>query len=331
MRKEEWYEQVWVLYCLTLSPTPSIFSLMSVQTVSRSKKTLTHIGRNWLLLPFVCVLPCYAIVHVFPLLITAKWGRRNQNPTFKIHFLLIIAYQQPLFYASTVPFLVSLQTWLSSWNFLSTPLNVFKSLQWFDFISTIQTLFSFVGTGYSLRNRFNSSQQLSSFTFLSIFLLCCLVEGKAQESGFSMEIDLNHGVSELEKSVFCNGGCRKSDGCVFCCLGTSNSSQSPGFSSINMELWHACAGPLITFPKKGNVVVYFPQGHLEQFASNSPYSPMEMSTFGLKPRLFCRVLDVQLLVRSLSLFSLSFFFSCIGWFFLFQKVSSLHPSVWLQS
>ncbi|KAM7496706.1 hypothetical protein LguiA_021120 [Lonicera macranthoides] len=112
-----------------------------------------------------------------------------------------------------------------------------------------------------------------------------------------MEIDLNHGVSELVKGAFCNGECRESDGCVFCCLGTSNSSQSPDFSSINMELWYACAGPLITLPKKGNVVVYFPQGHLEQFASNSPYSPMEMPTFGLKPQLFCRVLDVQLLAE----------------------------------
>ena len=30
------------------------------------------------------------------------------------------------------------------------------------------------------------------------------------------------------------------------------------------ELWHACAGPLVSVPLKGSRVVYFPQGHLEQ-------------------------------------------------------------------
>jgi auxin response factor len=30
------------------------------------------------------------------------------------------------------------------------------------------------------------------------------------------------------------------------------------------ELWHACAGPLVTVPKRGERVYYFPQGHMEQ-------------------------------------------------------------------
>jgi auxin response factor len=30
------------------------------------------------------------------------------------------------------------------------------------------------------------------------------------------------------------------------------------------ELWHACAGPLVNVPQKGDLVFYFPQGHLEQ-------------------------------------------------------------------
>ncbi|KAG6408803.1 hypothetical protein SASPL_131826 [Salvia splendens] len=33
---------------------------------------------------------------------------------------------------------------------------------------------------------------------------------------------------------------------------------------INSELWHACAGPLVTLPQVGNLVYYFPQGHSEQ-------------------------------------------------------------------
>lgn len=30
------------------------------------------------------------------------------------------------------------------------------------------------------------------------------------------------------------------------------------------ELWHACAGPLVTLPGIGERVFYFPQGHMEQ-------------------------------------------------------------------
>lgn len=38
-------------------------------------------------------------------------------------------------------------------------------------------------------------------------------------------------------------------------------------SSINPELWHACAGPLVTLPPVGSYVVYFPQGHSEQVSA----------------------------------------------------------------
>lgn len=30
------------------------------------------------------------------------------------------------------------------------------------------------------------------------------------------------------------------------------------------ELWHACAGPLATVPRQGDLVFYFLQGHIEQ-------------------------------------------------------------------
>ncbi|KAG6601996.1 Auxin response factor 8, partial [Cucurbita argyrosperma subsp. sororia] len=33
---------------------------------------------------------------------------------------------------------------------------------------------------------------------------------------------------------------------------------------LNSELWHACAGPLVSLPTSGTRVVYFPQGHSEQ-------------------------------------------------------------------
>ncbi|MQL85614.1 hypothetical protein Taro_018132 [Colocasia esculenta] len=38
-------------------------------------------------------------------------------------------------------------------------------------------------------------------------------------------------------------------------------------SSINPELWYACAGPLVNLPPAGSLVVYFPQGHSEQVAA----------------------------------------------------------------
>ena len=34
--------------------------------------------------------------------------------------------------------------------------------------------------------------------------------------------------------------------------------------AINSELWHACAGPLVSLPHVGSLVYYFPQGHSEQ-------------------------------------------------------------------
>ncbi|XP_021989630.1 auxin response factor 5 isoform X2 [Helianthus annuus] len=40
---------------------------------------------------------------------------------------------------------------------------------------------------------------------------------------------------------------------------------------INSELWHACAGPLVTLPQVGSLVYYFPQGHSEQGSQNDTY------------------------------------------------------------
>ncbi|KQJ93247.1 auxin response factor 5 [Brachypodium distachyon] len=39
-------------------------------------------------------------------------------------------------------------------------------------------------------------------------------------------------------------------------------------ATINGELWHACAGPLVSLPPVGSLVVYFPQGHSEQVAAS---------------------------------------------------------------
>lgn len=34
--------------------------------------------------------------------------------------------------------------------------------------------------------------------------------------------------------------------------------------ALYKALWYACAGPLVTVPRQGNLVFYFPQGHIEQ-------------------------------------------------------------------
>ncbi|CAN4119374.1 unnamed protein product [Withania somnifera] len=129
-----------------------------------------------------------------------------------------------------------------------------------------------------------------------------------------MEIDLNHAlVSEVEKNACFNEECDKGGGggggCVNCsslytsttssCSSNASSSSSFASSSIYMELWHACAGPLTSSPKKGNVVVYFPQGHMDEAASVTPFSPIKIDfpTFGLQPQIFCRVEDVLLLAN----------------------------------
>ncbi|XVE51402.1 hypothetical protein DITRI_Ditri02bG0037500 [Diplodiscus trichospermus] len=65
---------------------------------------------------------------------------------------------------------------------------------------------------------------------------------------------------------------------------------SASSSSVCLELWHACAGPLISLPKRGSVVVYFPQGHIEQVSDFSGVA----AAYDLPPHVFCRVVEVKL-------------------------------------
>ncbi|KAH7570597.1 hypothetical protein JRO89_XS05G0142000 [Xanthoceras sorbifolium] len=70
-------------------------------------------------------------------------------------------------------------------------------------------------------------------------------------------------------------------------------------SVYNQELWRALVGPQAALPKKGDLVVYFPQGHLEYAALFPPLRPFpstEAPTFGLQPQIICRV-HVQLIAN----------------------------------
>ncbi|XP_073279437.1 auxin response factor 3-like isoform X1 [Primulina huaijiensis] len=73
----------------------------------------------------------------------------------------------------------------------------------------------------------------------------------------------------------------------------SGVSEKPGkvttlAPAVCMDLWHACAGPLSSLPKKGSAVVYFPQGHLEH------HHELPAVTYDLPSHVFCRVIDVEL-------------------------------------
>ncbi|KAK3144702.1 hypothetical protein QOZ80_4AG0316580 [Eleusine coracana subsp. coracana] len=61
------------------------------------------------------------------------------------------------------------------------------------------------------------------------------------------------------------------------------------------ELWHACAGPLVTVPRQGERVYYFPQGHMEQLeASTHQQLDQYLPIFNLPSKILCRVVNVEL-------------------------------------
>ncbi|KAA8528725.1 hypothetical protein F0562_036080 [Nyssa sinensis] len=65
---------------------------------------------------------------------------------------------------------------------------------------------------------------------------------------------------------------------------------------LNSELWHACAGPLVTLPQVGSLVYYFPQGHSEQVAvSTNRIATSQIPNYpNLPSQLMCQVHNVTL-------------------------------------
>eukprot|EP01018_Ginkgo_biloba_P014292 Gb_18738 [translate_table: standard] len=60
------------------------------------------------------------------------------------------------------------------------------------------------------------------------------------------------------------------------------------------ELWHACAGPLVSVPRVGERAFYFPQGHMEQVeASTNQGADQQMPLYNLPSKILCRVINVQ--------------------------------------
>ncbi|MCO5565040.1 hypothetical protein L7F22_018710 [Adiantum nelumboides] len=66
--------------------------------------------------------------------------------------------------------------------------------------------------------------------------------------------------------------------------------------NLNSELWHACAGPLVSLPTVGSRVVYLPQGHSEQVAASTQKEvDAHMPAYpNLPPQVVCQLHDVIL-------------------------------------
>ncbi|XP_059313489.1 auxin response factor 1 [Lycium ferocissimum] len=69
--------------------------------------------------------------------------------------------------------------------------------------------------------------------------------------------------------------------------------------ALYKELWHACAGPLVTVPREGERVYYFPQGHMEQLeASTHQGLDQQLPSFNLPAKILCKVMNVHLRAES---------------------------------
>ncbi|XP_059287183.1 auxin response factor 2B [Lycium ferocissimum] len=85
-------------------------------------------------------------------------------------------------------------------------------------------------------------------------------------------------------------------------MATSESARNPTAAAnvdaekaLYTELWRACAGPLVTVPREGELVFYFPQGHIEQVeASINQASDQQIPVYNLPSKILCRVINVLL-------------------------------------
>ncbi|XP_060172708.1 auxin response factor 2B [Lycium barbarum] len=85
-------------------------------------------------------------------------------------------------------------------------------------------------------------------------------------------------------------------------MATSESGRNPTAAgnvdaekALYTELWRACAGPLVTVPREGGLVFYFPQGHIEQVeASTNQASDQQIPVYNLPSKILCRVINVLL-------------------------------------
>lgn len=115
-------------------------------------------------------------------------------------------------------------------------------------------------------------------------------------------IDLNDTVEEDAEEAEPGNSCSQHSRTSSAATGTPppppQQQPQPG-AAVCLELWHACAGPVAPLPRKGTVVVYLPQGHLEHLA-DAAAGGGTIPPSGVPPHVFCRVVDVTLHVRALA-------------------------------
>ncbi|KFK43322.1 hypothetical protein AALP_AA1G109700 [Arabis alpina] len=63
--------------------------------------------------------------------------------------------------------------------------------------------------------------------------------------------------------------------------------------ALYTELWNACAGPLVTLPRKGERAYYFPECHIEQLEALMNQSlEQPMPSFNFPSKILCNVINV---------------------------------------
>ncbi|KAJ8503993.1 hypothetical protein OPV22_004879 [Ensete ventricosum] len=79
------------------------------------------------------------------------------------------------------------------------------------------------------------------------------------------------------------------------CPGNQQQEDTEEQVCLNSELWHACAGPLVSLPPVGSRVVYFPQGHSEQVAASTNKEIDSLPSYpSLPPQLVCQLHNVTM-------------------------------------
>lgn len=72
-------------------------------------------------------------------------------------------------------------------------------------------------------------------------------------------------------------------------------SRAHYLDSMYVELWRACAGPLVHLPQVGESVFYFAQGHLEQVAAlTNEKSNEKLPIYNLPSKILCKVVNIDL-------------------------------------
>ncbi|XP_058092959.1 auxin response factor 2A-like [Magnolia sinica] len=78
-------------------------------------------------------------------------------------------------------------------------------------------------------------------------------------------------------------------------VSASPASGKDSEDALYTEVWHAYVGLLVTVPHQGELVIYFPQGHIEQVeVSTNQVANQKMPVYDLPWKILCRVINVQL-------------------------------------